>query len=230
MEEFLKQINLKNGKATWSLLLLLILIWLCVEYGPATLPDYFYLNEKVFRGEIWRLFTPSIIHSNFGHVIKSCCWLIFLGYQIEYYFGTGRFILLIALLMLFSNCTEFLLGSRSIGFSSISVGIGAFLWRREFSFKEKFYFPLLEKLILFAGNFTVWMIALAESHHLFPFITHLADRISEWLSRPNVTEISHIAHFIGGVFGFLLGGFSRFRYRITLSDLASKEKSSLSSN
>src|SRR4051812_32343338 len=107
MEEYLSRINFRDGKGTWSLLLLMTLVYLCTCFEPQGFQEGCFFNERILSGEWWRILTPSLLHVSLVHLIKSACWLVFLGYQFEYFFGTLRFLIVFFLLSVFSNCCQY---------------------------------------------------------------------------------------------------------------------------
>lgn len=171
-----------------------------------------FFNEQAFNWQWWRILTPGLLHDNFGHLLESTCWLIFLGYQVERFFGTLRFLLITLLLTVFSNCCQYYLdGGPFLGFSASAIGLGTFLWRRERSFKEKYFFPRAEKLILFAGNVFLCALAIAQTQEFMSFITAPISRFLEMLLIPPCTRICHFAHISAGILGWVLGGLSLFQ-------------------
>ena len=44
---------------------------------------HIFLFEKIRQGQIWRLFTPCLLHYDFLHILFNMAWLWILGRQIE---------------------------------------------------------------------------------------------------------------------------------------------------
>jgi GlpG protein len=104
---------------------------------------------EVRHGEIWRLFTPMFIHFGWTHLIFNMLWLFQLGSMIEGLQGRWRFALLVAVLAVISNLTQYaipdfqfikLMGmSHSIGMlhfpsfggmSGVIYGLFGYIWLR----------------------------------------------------------------------------------------------------
>lgn len=80
----------------WIALVNIGLFVLCLISGGAKSPIFSALEMRtdlVFRGQIWRLFTFSYLHSQFdiGHLLFNMIGLYFLGMPLERHLGTRRF-------------------------------------------------------------------------------------------------------------------------------------------
>jgi GlpG protein len=86
---------------------------------------------EVFHGQIWRLFTPILVHFSAGHILFNMMWLFSLGSMVESVHGSGRFALLIAAFAVGSNLTEYLFGSPIFGgMSGVNYGLIGYVWIR----------------------------------------------------------------------------------------------------
>ena len=52
------------------------------------------VNQKIFEGELWRLFTPMILHGSILHIVFNMYALHILGPRLERYYGHWRFLAL----------------------------------------------------------------------------------------------------------------------------------------
>jgi len=59
--------------------------------------------EKISEGEVWRLFTPCLLHRDFLHILFNMAWLWVLGKQIEQRLKRWKMILLIIVIGVVSN-------------------------------------------------------------------------------------------------------------------------------
>lgn len=88
--------------------------------------------EKERQGELWRLFTPILLHGDLFHLLFNMLWLIALGRQLELRIGSGRYLLFIATVALVSNTAQYLMtGSNFLGFSGVLSGMLVFIWLRQ---------------------------------------------------------------------------------------------------
>lgn len=52
------------------------------------------INQKIFEGELWRLFTPMFLHGSILHIAFNMYALYILGPRLERYYGHWRFLAL----------------------------------------------------------------------------------------------------------------------------------------
>lgn len=95
------------------------------------LPGDGFLPE-VMRGQVWRLFTPVVIHFGLPHILFNMMWLFSLGSMIESRQGSGRFALLVFVFALGSNLAQYLFGSSVFfgGMSGVNYGLIGYVWIR----------------------------------------------------------------------------------------------------
>ena len=100
------------------------------------------LMPTLASGQVWRLFTPMLLHANPIHLAFNMSWLIGLGAAIEARFGGRRFLLGVLAVAALSNVAEFFLdmhlGEPFLGlfdwdpnpwfggFSGVAVGLFGF--------------------------------------------------------------------------------------------------------
>ena len=90
------------------------------------------LFEKIRQGEIWRLFTPALLHSDILHILFNMLWLAVLGKQIEQRIGMGKYLLFILIAGVFSNTCQYLVGGVNfMGFSGIVCAMLTFICMRQ---------------------------------------------------------------------------------------------------
>lgn len=149
------------------------------------------LFGKIRQGEIWRLFTPVLLHGSIIHILFNMIWLSILGKQIELRLGKFRYLFLILLLGVIPNVVQYLIsGPNFIGFSGIVVGFAGFIWMREKVAPWEGY-PLQKIVLIFLFVYVMAMLAL--------------EIVSMSLQFFHVTELSaniaNAAHIVGGLLG-----------------------------
>jgi GlpG protein len=164
------------------------------------------LFMKIRQGEIWRLFSPAVLHSDILHILFNMLWLWMLGRQIEQRIGTFRYVLLTLILGIAANTTQYLMsGPFFLGYSGIVMGLAGFIWCREKIAPWEGY-PLQRPVILFLILFVLAMFALQ-------FGSFILLLFSDSNFTPNIANTAHIG---GAIFGALLARLSFFSARPTV--------------
>jgi GlpG protein len=157
-------------------------VWLPTHY----LPD-------VAQGQVWRLWTPMLMHFTVGHLFMNMMALIYLGGALETRYGTGRFLLLILGLALVSNLAEYFLGAGWAwiqgvpvlqthsffgGMSGVVYGLFGFLWyKSRYRPESGFSLPPLFVVISMAWFVLCWTGAFGPIAN----VAHTAGLALGWL-------------------------------------------------
>jgi GlpG protein len=158
------------------------------------------LFEKIREGQVWRLFTPVLLHGSFLHILFNMLWLFILGRQIEERIGITRYLLLSLLLGVMGNVTQYLVsGPVFLGYSGIITGMVGFIWMRQKIAPWEGY-PLQKPVIVFITVFVLAMLVLGLIFMIAKFFNFGA----------GYDVIANTAHVMGGIFGVLLGRLSIF--------------------
>lgn len=138
---------------------------------------------EIFSGQIWRLFTPIIIHFGIMHIAFNLLWLYQLGSAIEQRQSSQRMIILVIVIALLSNLSQFFWSGPIFGgMSGVVYGLLGYVWAQgKFNIRSGLH---LDK------NITVMM--------LIWFIVCWSGLVG---------NIANMAHTIGLVCGVLLGLF-----------------------
>ena len=87
---------------------------------------------KIKEGEVYRLFTPAILHLNLLHILFNLLWLMLLGKIIEFNMGKMRFFLLIFIAAGVSNVSQYLMtGPLFMGVSGVLSAFIGYVWVRK---------------------------------------------------------------------------------------------------
>lgn len=82
------------------------------------------INENIARGELWRLFTPMLLHGSIMHVGFNMYALYIFGRRLERYFGHGRFLALYLISGFAGNVISMMFTeSPSLGASTAIFGL-----------------------------------------------------------------------------------------------------------
>lgn len=92
------------------------------------------INEFILQGQLWRLFTPALLHGSLMHIFFNMYALFSLGANQERFFGRQRFLLLYILGAFAGNVASFLFtDGYSVGASTAIFGLigaeGVFLYQ-----------------------------------------------------------------------------------------------------
>ncbi len=151
--------------------------------------------EKIREGEVWRIFTPALLHLGLLHIFFNVLWFIMLGNQIEYRLGPFKYLLLIFFAAIVSNTSQYLMsGSYFMGLSGVITGFAGFIWARQQVAPWEGY--LLHRMtLIFLGVFVVGMFGLQTVF----FILQLTGKFERSIG------IANTAHLSGALAGYLLG-------------------------
>jgi GlpG protein len=94
-------------------------------------PDNFSetLLPEVASGQVWRLFTPALMHFSMLHIVFNMMWLAQLGSMIEGRRGILRFALLVVASAVISNFAQYYFhGPRFGGMSGVVYALAGYSW------------------------------------------------------------------------------------------------------
>lgn len=86
------------------------------------------INSFIRAGQVWRFFTPALLHGSIPHIFFNMYGLIIIGSLLERHFGHKRFLLLYVLTAFSGNVLSFILGDEngySVGASTAIFGLVA---------------------------------------------------------------------------------------------------------
>jgi len=161
------------------------------------------LFEQIRHGQVWRLFTPCLLHRDLLHILFNMSWLIYLGRQIEDRLGKWRLLLLVVLIGVFSNIAQYLMsGPYFLGFSGVAVGLVGFIWMRQRMSPWEGY-PLSNGIVFFLLIFILAML----------FLEWISLGLQLFGKTPFVGHIANTAHISGGLIGLLLARIPLFAHK-----------------
>lgn len=169
---------------TSSILLLALLIhFLVFAAGQFQLFDYlsFQPFTLVFsNGEIWRLFTPTLMHFSTIHLAFNLMWWFWLGRNIESTLGIGMLVTIYLVTGLVSNYSQFLVsGDNFGGLSGVVYALLGFCWwlgwqRPEFGISVPNAIVGFMLVWLIIGFADVLWINMANTAHLMGLLSGCA--------------------------------------------------------
>ncbi|MGE5196428.1 MAG: rhomboid family intramembrane serine protease [Anaerolineae bacterium] len=185
---------------SWKGVYDLVLNWKTTGWSYVKIVPMF---EKIKKGEVWRLFTPCLMHYGFLHLLFNMGWAWVLGIPIESRIGKWKMALLVILIAIISNLAQYLMsGFAFLGFSAVDVGLAGFIWMRQKIAPWEGY--LLQKAtLLFLFVYVAAIFALG----VVSFFLQLF-KVGEF-----PVSFANTAHIVGGLAGLLFGRFSFFSRR-----------------
>ncbi|MBA3957767.1 MAG: rhomboid family intramembrane serine protease [Parachlamydiaceae bacterium] len=159
--------------------------------------------EKIRQGEIWRLFSPALMHGNIFHLFFNMAWLVILGRQMEQRLGKLRYLLFILIGAAIPNIAQYLMsGSEFLGFSGVVCAMVVFVWTRQRHTAWEGY--LLDKsTMIFISAFVILMCLIQLGSFFLEAYTNADMPIG----------IANTAHLTGAIIGWILGRMSFFSWR-----------------
>lgn len=151
---------------TYVILGLTVLVYLAqmlseVVFGT-DVPAYFgmKINQFIVNGELWRLFTPALLHGSILHIGFNMYALVVIGSGLERFFGHGRYLGLYLAGAFAGNVFSFLLTPNpSLGASTAVFGLlgaqGLFLYRHRELFGGQARSALQSVLFIAGVNFVI---------------------------------------------------------------------------
>jgi len=162
------------------------------------------LFEKILDGQVWRLFTPAVLHSGILHILFNMLWLWYLGKQIEPRLRSIRYFLFIIIIAVVSNTFQYLMGGPYfLGFSGIITGMVGYIYVRQKTAPWEGY-NIPNAVFYFIGIFIFAMLFLQIAAFVFQVI------------KPKVgftPGIANTAHIVGALAGMLLAKIPFFTWR-----------------
>lgn len=115
------------------------------------------INELIRAGQIWRFFTPALLHASVPHILFNMYALAVFGTGLERYFGHWRFLVLYILGAFTGNVLSFILSSGySVGASTAIFGLvgaeGVFLYQNRKFFGGQFRRAIGNVIFIVAVN------------------------------------------------------------------------------
>lgn len=150
---------------------------------------------SIKEGEVWRLFTPCLLHGSFLHILFNMAWAFILLRQVEERLSLWQMALLILILGVVANVAQYLVsGPYFLGFSGVVVGLVGFIWMRQKLAPWEGY-PLNKTTFVFILIFVLAM-----------FFLEIVSLITALIAAKAISaNIANTAHIIGGLTGIVLG-------------------------
>lgn len=159
---------------------------------------------RIMQGDVWRLFSPAVLHAELLHILFNMIWVWVLCRSIEQKIGFFRLLIFTLVVGIGSNVAQYLMsGPFFIGYSGVVMGLAGFTWMREKIAPWEGY-PLQRSTILFLLLFVGGMFLVQTTSFVLQIFTSVE-------FSPNIANTAHIS---GALIGALLGRFSFFAEQV----------------
>ena len=126
------------GHTVLSLILLCVFLHLLSQqFGDLILSFMSYSQYsghefiEIKNGQIWRVFTPMLLHANWLHLIFNMLWLYQLGGMIERDKGGWYTLKLVLIFSAAANTAQYIVsGGNFLGMSGVVYGLFGFVWMK----------------------------------------------------------------------------------------------------
>jgi GlpG protein len=157
---------------------------------------------KLREGQVWRLFTPCLLHGGFLHILFNMLWLWMLGRQVEQRVKIWQYVLITLIIGVVSNTFQYLMsGPIFLGYSGVITGLAGFIWMRQKLAPWEGY-PLQRGTLIFLMVFIFGMLILQT-------VSFFMVRFQAVNFPMNIANTAHISGFITGVILGRIRGIAR---------------------
>lgn len=129
------QLNIRSvatqvGPLTISVFVLSIIVYLWMQVsGDRSVMSYLAWPNDQQKMELWRWFTPALLHFSIEHILFNLMWWWYLGGQVERRLGAGKLFVIMIVSALFSNWGQSLFsGSNFGGLSGVVYALIGYVW------------------------------------------------------------------------------------------------------
>lgn len=161
------------------------------------------LFEKISQGQVWRVFSPCILHRDLLHILFNMIWLWVLGKQLDLRLNKVQYLLLVLIIGILSNTGQYLMsGPLFMGFSGVITGMAGFIWVRQKIAPWEGYSVHRSTFIFLAFFIGVMFVLQAISF------------VYEWMTGEGFSvSIANTAHIAGAIIGMILARIPWFAWR-----------------
>ncbi|MDD9951884.1 MAG: rhomboid family intramembrane serine protease [Zetaproteobacteria bacterium] len=126
----------QEAPGTLFLLATAVVIFLFVSASRASRLEIhlMFIPQLILQGEVWRIFTPMVLHTDFLHILFNAYWLYRLGMDFEWNFGTARLLKLAGTVAVISHTLFYLaIGPSFLGASGLIYALVGYIWAAQWA-------------------------------------------------------------------------------------------------
>lgn len=162
------------------------------------------LFSNILKGEVWRVWTPTILHAELLHFLFNMLWLWLLGKMMEKNMKFSSYLAFVVVVAAITNTLQYLMtGPFFMGFSGVVAAMAGYIWVRKKKAPWEIY-PIDFGTLIFLWIFIFGMLAL----QIVAFFLEMLHIVSFQIS------IANTAHVSGVVLGMLFGRIRVFQRKL----------------
>lgn len=162
------------------------------------------LFEKIREGQVWRLFSPTLLHVDILHLFFNMIWVLLLGTQIEARIGSIRLLLLMLISGVISNIAQYLMsGPNFVGFSGIICAMATYIKARQLVAPWEAY-----QMSASTFAFIMFFIGVLALLSVVTFMLEVFQNVALPIN------IANTAHLVGALIGYGLGKMRFFSWQL----------------
>lgn len=143
------------------LVVLMTIVPVAVVGGSLSLGS---LGDTLASGQVWRLFTPALLHFGWMHLIFNMLWLWYFGRQIESLKGSRTMLLLVAISGLGGNLAQYATGTVLFGgMSGVDFALLGYVWLMSHRVPQSGFFVPQMLVVFMLGWMVFTMTDMAEA-------------------------------------------------------------------
>ncbi|MFD2189264.1 rhomboid family intramembrane serine protease [Pistricoccus aurantiacus] len=122
------------------------------------------LGDTLASGQVWRLFTPALLHFGWMHLIFNMLWLWYFGRQIETLKGSRTMLFLAVTSGLGGNLAQYATGTVLFGgMSGVDFALLGYVWLMAYRAPQSGFFVPQMLVVFMLGWMVFTMTDMAES-------------------------------------------------------------------
>ncbi|MDA0659598.1 MAG: rhomboid family intramembrane serine protease [Planctomycetota bacterium] len=105
--------------------------------------------SAIRAGQVWRLFTPALLHGSVSHIVFNLMWWVILGGQVERRQGANGLLMLVLFVAAVSNVAQAVaVGPGFGGLSGVVYGLLGYIWFLQ-SYRPDFNYAISSQTFVF---------------------------------------------------------------------------------
>jgi len=217
-QEWIKIKSLPNGVVTLSVILICVAIYIVQHYvNKEQLLSLFFFASKakepseILSGEIWRLWTPLLLHFSFIHILFNMMWWKDLANILENTRGAKYLITFVFVVGALSNIGQYYVGGPAFGgMSGVVYGLLGYVWMgQKLNSSAEFKLPKSDVVLMIGWFFlclsgTLVFQAANMAHALGLSVGMIYGIIDSLKTSPEKPSLNKVTQYIATSLGIIV--------------------------